>query len=398
MSCFSGIPPAPSDSIFGLMAQYHQDSRSCKVDLTAGIYKNESLKTPILKVVKQIESHLLTQEGNKEYLPIEGDKRYLELVSEMVFGKTLSSVLSECISGFQTVGGTGALRIAGEFIKHHIGEKVYVSDPSWPNHRGVFSQAGLTVGHYPYYNRNTNGINFTQMEQFLKQIPPKSVVLLHAGCHNPTGKDLSHAEWEMIYHICREGQLIPFFDAAYLGFHGTPEEDAYPIRLFAKKGIEMMVAVSFSKTFSLYGERIGALFVLSASGVMANNITSQIKIIIRRNYSNPPMHGMHIVAGILNDPLLKAGWLGELAQMRERIASMKKQFSLQISSKVVNKDYTYLQDAKGMFCFCSLDPEAVERLKREYAVYMTEDSRVNLAGLIPSNIDYVVDSIAKVIG
>jgi aspartate/tyrosine/aromatic aminotransferase len=398
MSCFARVPLVPSDPIFGLVSQYQRDPRSFKVDLTAGIYKNELLKTPIMQAVKKIEHHLLTQEDNKEYLPIQGDGGYLSAVANMVFGSDLSRDLSDCMSSFQTIGGTGALRIGGELIKQEITDKIYISDPSWPNHQGVFSRVGLVVTCYPYYNWVTHQFDFVAMEQFLNGLPPKSVVLLHAGCHNPSGQDPSFEQWQMMANLFRERDLIPFFDAAYLGFAGTPDEDAYPIRLFAKMGIDMFVAISFSKNFSLYGERAGALFVLSRDKDLEKNVASQLKTIVRRNYSNPPMHGMKIVKGILQDPILTTEWLSELAAMRQRIASMKQEFILKLSSSLISKDYKYLQEARGMFCFCSLDTKEVERLREEYAIYMTTDSRINLAGLISSNIDYVVDSIAKVVG
>jgi aromatic-amino-acid transaminase len=398
MSCFARVPLAPSDPIFGLVSQYQRDPRSSKVDLTAGIYKNELLKTPIMQAVKKIEHHLLSQEDNKEYLPIEGDRSYLSLVADMVFGSELSRDFAHSISSFQTIGGTGALRIGAELIKQELGEKIYISDPSWPNHQGVFSRVGLVVACYPYYNWDTHRFDFIEMEKFLKGLPQKSVVLLHAGCHNPSGQDPSLEEWQRMANIFKDRDLIPFFDAAYLGFAGTPEEDAYPIRLFAKMGIEMFVAISFSKTFSLYGERIGALFVVSHSCDVEKNITSQLKTIVRRNYSNPPIHGMRIVQGILQDPVLTKEWLSELAAMRKRIHSMKQEFIIKISARVLSTDYQYLEQARGMFCFCSLDRKEVDHLREEYGIYMTGDSRINLAGLTSSNIDYVVDSIAKVVG
>ncbi|NDE82760.1 MAG: aminotransferase class I/II-fold pyridoxal phosphate-dependent enzyme [Chlamydiia bacterium] len=220
MSCFARVPLAPSDPIFGLVSQYQRDPRSFKVDLTAGIYKNELLKTPIMQAVKKIEHHLLTQEDNKEYLPIQGDGGYLSAVANMVFGSDLSRDLSDCMSSFQTIGGTGALRIAGELIKQEITDKIYISDPSWPNHQGVFSRVGLVVTCYPYYNWFTHRFDFVAMEQFLNGLPPKSVVLLHAGCHNPSGQDPSSQQWQMMANLFRERDLIPFFDGAYLAYRG----------------------------------------------------------------------------------------------------------------------------------------------------------------------------------
>lgn len=398
MSFFEKVSLASSDPILGLNAAFYKDERSFKVNLTAGVYKTEELKTPVMQCIKEYEQKLISEEMNKEYQPIDGDKKYLHEVGKFVFGKGFWHSHSARVSSFQTLGGTGALRVAGEFFHQEIGSGLYVSDPSWPNHKGVFSQCGLKVGTYPYYDLQTNTMQFEQMMSALKSLPAKSVIVLHACCHNPSGVDPSLQQWEEIAEICQSRELIPFFDAAYLGFGVGIDKDASAIRFFAEKGIEIAVAVSFSKNFSLYGERVGALYVVAQSESIAEKITSQIKILVRRNYSNPPLHGAKIVGGILSHDAFRMSWEIELSQMRDRIAQMKKIFSGELVAKVKSKDYRYLGNTNGMFCFCGLEKTEVERLIKEYGVYMTYDGRINVAGLTLSSMEYVTNAIANVIG
>ncbi|MBM3207040.1 MAG: aspartate/tyrosine/aromatic aminotransferase [Chlamydiae bacterium] len=397
MTLFKGIPVAPMDPIFGLGAAYNKDARDFKINLTVGVYKDEVLQTPVLESIKLTETILLKEELNKEYSLIEGDKEYLSLVGSLVFGSSFFEQNHMFISSFQTVGGTGALRIGGEFLKKVVCEEIHISDPSWPNHKGIFSEVGLLVKNYPYYDLNTNSLDFVQMRTYLKGLAPKSTVLFHTCCHNPSGADPSKHQWQELATICKERNLIPFFDSAYLGLGKTLGDDTYAIRLFASMGIEMLIAVSFSKNFSLYGERIGALYIYSNEIETAQKITSQIKTIIRRNYSNPPIHGMKIVKEILRNPSLRAIWEEELSLMRNRILEMKSLFVEKLSLRVKNKDFSYLEQTNGMFCFCGLEKSVVELLMKEYAIYMTHDGRINVAGLTKNTIDYVVDSIAKVL-
>ena len=394
MSFFENVSLAPFDPILGLNAAFHADPRPHKINLTAGVYKTEEGKTPIMTSVKIRESILLQDSDSKQYLPIEGDKTYLEQVGLLVFGKIFWQTNGKRVSAFQSIGGTGALRIAGDFLKNEIGSKIYISDPSWPNHKGVFSQAGLDVGTYPYYDMKTNSMQFEKMVDCLTTLPAKSIVLFHACCHNPSGLDPTLQQWELLAEICKERDLIPFFDAAYIGLDLGIESDTAALRLFASKGLEMLVAVSFSKNFSLYGERVGALYIISSSQEIAAKVTSQVKILIRRNYSNPPMHGAQIVSGILLDPELRNSWEGELCQMRERIFHLKKSFCEKLSAEIKTRDFDYLRRTRGMFCFCGLEKPVVERLMKEYGIYMTYDGRINVAGLTEKSIEYVVQSIA----
>lgn len=398
MSFFEKVSLAASDPILGLNAAFYKDDRPFKVNLTAGVYKTEELKTPIMQCVKTYEQKLVHEEDTKEYLPIDGDKKYLQEVGKLVFGKEFWRDQSAKISSFQTLGGTGALRVAGEFFHQEIHSGLYVSDPSWPNHKGVFSQCGFSVGTYPYYDLQTNTLQFDKMMSALKNLPAKSIVVLHACCHNPSGLDPTLKQWEEVAEVCRSKELIPFFDAAYLGLDKGLEEDAAAIRLFAEKGMEMAVAVSFSKNFSLYGERVGTLFIVSSDITVAEKITSQVKILIRRNYSNPPLHGAKVITGILSHDAYRMSWELELSQMRERIAHMKRVFAEGLVSKVKTKDYRYLGNTKGMFCFCGLEKVQVERLIKEYGVYMTHDGRINVAGLTLTSMEYVINAIANVIG
>ena len=342
-----------------------------------------------------METILLQKSESKQYLPIDGDKSYLEQVGQLVFGQSFWQKNSSCISSFQSIGGTGALRIAGEFLKKEIGSKIYISEPSWPNHKGVFSQAGLAIETYPYYDMKTNSMEFEKMVDCLSNLPAKTVVLFHACCHNPSGLDPTLPQWEQLAKICKERNLIPFFDAAYLGLDQGLEADSAALRLFASKGLEMLVAVSFSKNFSLYGERVGALYIISGSKEIAEKVTSQVKILIRRNYSNPPIHGAKIVAGILLDPHLRHAWEMELSEMRERIITLKISFCEKLSKEIKTKDFGYLVKTRGMFCFCGLEKTVVERLMKEYGIYMTYDGRINVAGLTVKSMDYVVQSIAS---
>jgi aspartate/tyrosine/aromatic aminotransferase len=394
---FSHVTESPSDPILGLTAAYQADPRPNKVNLSVGIYKTADQKTPVLACVKEAEKILLSEEMTKNYLPIEGDPAFLEKVGELIFGPSLYPTLSKRICSFQSLGGTGGLRIGAEFVRQEIGQAIYISDPSWPNHKGVFSQCGLKVQVYPYYDTVKKEVAFEEMIQFFSSLPPQSLILLHANCHNPSGADLNREQWEALLGLCVKNQLIPFFDAAYLGFDQSIDEDAWAIRLFAERNVEFLLSVSFSKNFSLYAERIGAFFV-HVHETSVSNVLSKLKVLIRRNYSNPPLHGAKVITEILNRQPLRKMWEQELLQMRERIGTVRKEFVAALCAKAKRKDYSYLISKKGLFSFCNLTAEQVETLRRDYAIYMTSDGRVNIAGLTPDNLDYVVDAIITVGG
>jgi aspartate/tyrosine/aromatic aminotransferase len=361
-----------------------QDERKNKVNLGVGLYKDAELKTPILQAVKKAEMQLLQTEKSKEYLPIDGDLLYLQETGALVFGKTLWHQEGKRIASFQTLGGTGALKVGAAFLQEELNQPIWIPTPTWPNHRGVFTSARLKVDVYPYYDFPR--LDFEKMVSFLKKLPPKSIVLLHACCHNPTGCDPTVAEWKILSTLFCKYQLIPFFDLAYQGLGEGLEEDATPLRHFLTSGLEMVVAVSHSKNLSLYAERVGALFVVSASEPIKTAIVSRIKQIIRTNYSNPPLHGAKVAALVFGDVALRKLWERELSEMRNRLIEMRTLLAQRLSCPA-------LQQGKGMFGFLELTPKQVDRLMTEYGIYMPSDGRINMCGLNANNIDYVVDAI-----
>ncbi len=392
---FNHVAPAPPDPILDLTIAFNQDTRPTKVNLSVGLYRNEELATPVLKCVKKVEKALLEKEKSKEYLPIDGDKGYVAKVGALIFGEFFWMGESKRIYGAQTAGGTGALRLGADFLKQEVGERIAISDPTWPNHSGVFNRAGMKVEIYPYYDFQKQKLDFDRCMQFFKGLTPGTAVLLHACCHNPTGADLTMEQWQKLSRLFLENGLLPFFDMAYQGFSQGIEEDAAPLRLFVREGHEMVVAYSVSKNFGLYGERTGALFIVSESEDVAQKSGSKARAIIRTTYSNPPRHGAKIVLEILSDPQLKKEWEGEVDGMRKRVCEMRQMFAgaLGRSSK---KDFRFLADCSGMFCYTGLDKEQVQRLNREFGIYMTGDGRINVVGLNQKNLKYVVDAIAEV--
>jgi len=393
---FHTVTPAVLDPIFGLTVLFEADQRPDKINLGVGQYRNDQLITPVLESVKLAETFLLREEESKEYLPIAGDASYLNKVGALIFGDFFWAAEGKRVSSVQTLGGTGALRVGGEFLKLEVGERVLISDPTWPNHRGVFTSCKMLVDVYPYYDIRGQTLEFDRMVQYLKKVTPGAAVILHACCHNPTGADLSLDQWKVVLKIFKENGLLPFFDFAYQGFGSSMEEDAKAIRLFAAEGIEMLVACSHSKNFGLYSERIGALYVVAQSPKVAEAVQSKLKVIVRTNYSNPPRHGAAIVAHILSEPKLKKMWEQEVAGMQSRIEKMRRAFIEALSSRSLKRNYLYLADRVGMFCFSGLQKEEVQRLQKEFAIYMPLDGRLNLAGLSDENLLTVVDAITSV--
>ncbi len=394
---FHTITPAALDPIFGLTVLFDADKRPDKINLGAGQYRNDQQITPVLESVKLAETFLLREEESKEYLPIAGDSAYLNKVGALVFGEFFWAGEGKRVSRIQTIGGTGALRIGGDFLKQEVGERIVISDPTWPNHRGVFTRCGMVVDAYPYYDIQTQKLEFERMVQYLKSLTPGTGVVLHACCHNPTGADLSMDQWKVLLKLFKENGLLPFFDFAYQGFGISIEEDAKVIRLFAAEGMEMLVACSHSKNFGLYSERIGALYVVTESAKIAEVVQSKLKTIVRSNYSNPPRHGAAVVSHILSTPALKKMWEQEVEGMRQRIEKMRRLFIESLTSRSLKRNYLYLTDRAGMFCFSGLKKEEVERLQKEFAIYMPLDGRINIAGLSEENLLTVVDAITKVI-
>ncbi len=382
---FSRITDVPVDAIFGINDLFLKDSRKNKVNLTVGIFIEEDGKSAqILPSVHLAEEEILKAAVTKNYLPIDGDLEYVNETKELIFGKLGLSR----IYGAQTIGGTSALRILADFIRNEIADTIYLPDPTWENHENVFKRAGFQIKRYSYPEAICDQ---------LSQIPDGSVVLLHAMCHNPTGQDLSNKDWENLELLFKQKNLIPFFDSAYQGFGKGLNEDAFVIRYFVEKGHECFVAHSFSKSFSLYGERVGALFVVIKEDSLIDLMRRNIRSLIRTNYSNPPRHGAHIVKLVLQTPNLRSIWEKEVEIARNRIKVSRKLFSEKLKSALPQKKFPYLEEGSGFFALLGLSDEQTYKLREEFGIYLAPKARVNLTALTKENIDYVVASIAKVI-
>lgn len=396
MGFFEKVPLAAPDPIFGLNNAFKKDDRASKINLSIGVYKTEDLLTPIFPVVKLAEAKIYEEEKSKEYLPIEGDAQFIERLAELVFGTSLWKEHRERVASCQSLGGTGALRVGGTFLKEEAAAKIFIPDPSWPNHKAVFSACGLHVQEYPYYDMRAHQFDFTKMESFLQTIPSHSIVVLHASSHNPTGCDPSLQQWRELCALFRLKKLIPFFDFAYQGFGNGIEEDPLAVRMFMQEGLEMLVAASCSKNFSLYAERVGCLFIVAESKKVAEHILSRVKQMVRHNYSNPPIHGAKIVSTILSHPTLHKAWESEVAVARSRIKGMREQLCNMLISQSQSMDFTHIRDTVGMFVFSGLSKHHVEKLIAEFGIYMTYDGRLNVCGLTQRNIERVVSAMIEV--
>ncbi|MES2122519.1 MAG: amino acid aminotransferase [Chlamydiota bacterium] len=396
MVFFEKVPLAAPDPIFGLNNAFKKDDRASKINLSIGVYKTEDLLTPIFPVVKLAEAKIFEEEKSKEYLPIEGDAQFIECLGELVFGASLWKEHRARVASCQSLGGTGALRIGGTFLKEEAAAQLFIPHPTWPNHPAVFSACGLQVEEYPYYDMRAHQLDFTKMESFLQTLPTHSIVVLHASSHNPTGCDPSPQQWRELCTLFRKKNLIPFFDFAYQGFGNGIEEDPMALRMFMQEGLEMLVATSCSKNFSLYAERVGCLFIVTASKKAAEHVLSRVKQMVRHNYSNPPMHGAKIVSCILSSPTLRKAWESEVAVARSRIAGMREQLCKMLVSQSQGMDFTHIQNTVGMFVFSGLSKPHVERLIAEFGIYMTYDGRLNVCGLTQRNIERVVSAMIEV--
>jgi aromatic-amino-acid transaminase len=382
---FSTITDVPTDAIFGINDLFLNDSRREKVNLTVGIFIEEDGKSAqILPSVRLAEEEILRTSETKNYLPIDGDLEYIQATKELIFGK---KDLSR-IYGAQTIGGTSALRILADFVRREISKTIYISDPTWENHENIFRRANFNIQKYSYPDH---------VYEQLEKIPDHSVVLLHAMCHNPTGKDLSFKDWEKLEIVFKQKQLIPFFDSAYQGFGKGIEEDAFAMRHFLEKGHECFVAHSYSKSFSLYGERVGALFVVMKNDLLVDRMKRNIRSLIRTNYSNPPRHGAHIVKLILQTPKLRFMWEKEIEFARKRMQISRKIFSEKIQKAIPKNKFSFSSEGNGFFALLGLTDEQSNRLRIEFGIYLAPRARVNLTALTTKNIDYVVESIAKVL-
>lgn len=394
---FETIAQAAADPILGLNEAFKTDPRSNKVNLGVGVYKDADGQTPVLQCVKRAEAKLLEQEKTKSYLSIDGLPEYAAAVQALLFGAQSDIIATQRARTAQAPGGTGALRVAADFIFSNTdAKKVWISNPSWANHAQIFETVGFEVAQYRYYDAEAKGLDFDGMCADLEQVAAGDLVILHGCCHNPSGIDPTPAQWSKLAQIAKAKQWLPLFDFAYQGFAVDVEEDAIGLRLFAEQLSELMVASSFSKNFGLYNERTGAFTLLAEDSEGANRAFSQVKRVIRANYSNPPAHGAKVVATILGDEQLKQLWLEELAQMRARIKAMRGEFVSQLASAGVEGDFSFIEQQNGMFSFSGLTPEQVEALKEEYGIYIVRSGRINVAGMTESNLPYLVKAIAAV--
>lgn len=390
------VEAAPADSILGLTEAFKKDENPKKVNLGVGVYKDEQGSTPILASVKAAEKLILEREKSKSYLPIPGDPVFANEVQKLLFGEDSDIIKGKKAVTAHAPGGTGALRVGGELLKKFKpNAKVWLSKPTWANHRGVFLAAGFALGEYAYYDAATKAVDFAGMKESLQQIPAGDIVLLHACCHNPSGVDLSPAQWQEVAAIGKEKGWLPFLDFAYQGFGDGIEEDRAGVEAFAAAGCDLFVASSYSKNFGLYNERTGALTVVSPTAAEAEVALSHLKVAIRVIYSNPPAHGGLVVATILSDAGLKKQWVGEVAEMRQRIKDMRKALVDGLASRGVKEDFSYIIKQRGMFSFSGLSDDMVQWLRANKAIYVVGGGRINLAGLTKANIDYVCDAIAE---
>nr|WP_275285149.1 MULTISPECIES: amino acid aminotransferase [Vibrio] len=395
---FEKVVAAPADPILGLTEEFKSDPRTDKINLGVGIYKNEAGQTPVLATVKKAEAALLESEKTKSYLTIEGTAEYGLAVQKLLFGEQADIINAQRAKTAQAPGGTGALRVAGEFIKRQLGDvKVWISNPTWANHHGVFGAAGLETTEYTYYNAEKKDKDFPAMLADLEQASAGDVVLLHGCCHNPTGIDPTLEEWEILAKLVAEKGLLPLFDFAYQGFAKGVEEDAAGLRIFAQYNPEILVASSFSKNFGLYNERVGAFTLVAASADVANTAFSQVKAIIRSIYSNPPAHGAAVVTYILQNPALRAEWEAEVAEMRERIQEMRELFVTRLQEIGVNADFSFIERQNGMFSFSGLNKQQVQRLKEEFGIYIVGSGRISVAGMTKNNMSPLCEGIKVVL-
>jgi aromatic-amino-acid transaminase len=398
MSLFTAVEMAPRDPILGLNEQFNADANPHKVNLGVGVYYDDNGKLPLLECVQQAEKQMMEAPKARGYLPIDGIAAYDSAVKSLVFGAESEPVKSARVATVQALGGTGGLKVGADFLKRlNPAAKVLISDPSWENHRALFSQAGFTVETYPYYDAASRGIDFDGMLAALKAAPQGTIVVLHACCHNPTGYDITPEQWDKVIAAVKASKLTPFLDMAYQGFGYGIAEDGAVVGKFVASGQNFFVSTSFSKSFSLYGERVGALSVLCQDKEEAGRVLSQLKIVIRTNYSNPPIHGGTVVAMVLNTPELRALWEKELGDMRLRIKQMRIALVEKLKAAGVKEDMSFITQQIGMFSYSGLSKDQMVRLRNEFGVYGTDTGRMCVAALNSKNIDYVCASIAKVL-
>ena len=395
---FETLEVAPADPILGLTAAYNQDTNPDRINLGVGVYKDGDGNTPVFNSVQRAEARILDRQNTKDYLPISGAPEYAAAVQALLFGPEHEVVTGKRAATFHAPGGTGGLRVAGDFVHKLFPQaRVWLSDPTWANHPNIYKHAGVAVETYPYFRKETNDLDFAAMRDALNSVPDGDIVLLHGCCHNPTGIDPTPEQWAQIADVAGARGWIPLVDFAYHGLGDGLEQDRRGLTAFCRTGAELMVSSSFSKNFGLYNERVGALTLVASSPEAAGALMSQVMICIRANYSNPPAHGAAIVTEVLNDSGLRQQWEGEVTEMRNRINSMRALFVDTLERKGVRRDFSFIARQRGMFSFSGLTGQQVDALREEYAIYMVGSGRINVAGITEANIDYLCESIAAVL-
>ena len=395
---FQKVDAYAGDPILSLMERFKEDPRSDKVNLSIGLYYNEDGIIPQLKAVAEAEARLnAVPHGASLYLPMEGLNAYRHTIAPLLFGADHAVLAQKRVATIQTLGGSGALKVGADFLKKYFPDSgVWVSDPTWENHVAIFEGAGFKVATYPWFDSETNGVRVDALLEKLNTLPARSIVLLHPCCHNPTGADLTHAQWDAVIEVLKTRDLIPFLDIAYQGFGAGMEEDAYAIRAAASAGLPVLVSNSFSKIFSLYGERVGGLSVVCEDAEAAGRVLGQLKATVRRIYSSPPNFGAQVVATVLGDETLKASWLAEVEAMRKRILSMRQELVNVLKEAVPVHNFDYLLKQRGMFSYTGLSAAQVDRLREEFGVYLIASGRMCVAGLNASNVQRVAQAFAAV--
>jgi aromatic-amino-acid transaminase len=397
-SIFDAVTLAPRDPILGLTEAYVADTRPNKVNLGVGVYYDDNGKLPLLSCIKKAEEIRIASAPARGYQPIEGAAAYNQAVAGLLFGANSPLITEKRVITIETLGGTGALKVGADYLHRLLPEaKVAISDPSWENHRALFEMAGFDVLQYSYYDPSTRGVDFDGMVKSLSSMAPGTIVVLHACCHNPTGADLTPAQWDQVIALTAAKGLVPFLDMAYQGFGDGIDADAFALRQYVASGQTLFVSSSFSKSFSLYGERVGALSIVTQNADETTRVLSQVKRTVRTNYSNPPTHGGAVVAMVLATPDLRQMWEGELAQMRERIKAMRQGLADGLKAQGVSQDFGFVTGQRGMFSYTGLSQAQVDRLREEFAVYAIGTGRVCIAALNTHNLPYVCRSIAAVL-
>ena len=397
MTVFSHLEPYAGDPILSLNDAFQKDPRSDKVNLSIGIYFDDAGRIPVLDCVRQAEAQMLAEGGTKSYLPIEGAAAMRSAVQALLFGAGHEAVGSRRIATLQTIGSSGGLKVGADFIKRWLPDSaLWVSDPTWDNHRAMFEGAGVTVHTYPYHDAATGGLRFDAMLATLRALPRQSVVLLHACCHNPTGVDLSREQWAQLIPVLQERGLLPYLDLAYQGYGDGIEADAFAVRALASAGLHFFIANSFSKSMSVYGERAGALSVVCRDAAEAELVLGQLKATVRRNYSSPAIHAAGIVSRVLGDPALRRSWEADVAAMRERIQGMRRSLHARLAALRPDHDHGYLLSQRGMFSYTGLSAAQVDRLREDFGVYLVRSGRVCVAGLNSGNLERTAAAMAAV--